>query len=139
MFLKLEFFLKDMKCEAGDNRDHLALMLIPRPDKPESGDPAVILDLPPLCCVPWGSSLPLLSLILHESCGLLHSSTVDIWGWFLFVGGLLCAFSSNPDLYPPDGYQPPAFQHHNQKCLQTLTNVPWGAKLPLKILSEFMW
>ena len=35
MFLKLEFFLKEMKCEAGDNRDHLALMLIPRPDKPE--------------------------------------------------------------------------------------------------------
>ena len=59
MFLKLEFFLKEMKCQARDNRDHLALMLIPRPDKPESGDPAVILDLPPLCCVTWGSSLPL--------------------------------------------------------------------------------
>lgn len=38
--------------------------------------------------------------------------------------GLLYAFSSTPDLYPPDGYQPPAFQHHNQKRLQTLTNVP---------------
>lgn len=96
MFLKLEFFLKEMKCQARDNRDHLALMPIPRPDKPESGDPAVILDLPPLCCVTWGSSLPSLSLILHESCGLLQSSTTDIWGWFLFVVGPVACIQQHP-------------------------------------------
>ena len=30
MFLKLEFFLKEVKCQAADNRDHLALMLDPQ-------------------------------------------------------------------------------------------------------------
>jgi len=39
-------------------------------------------------------------------------------------------FSSIPGLYPQD-VNSIQYSYDNQKCLQTLPSVPWGAKLPL--------
>ena len=66
--------------------------------------------------------------------GFLSLTTIDIWGQIRLCCGS-CPMQ-HPQLYPPDAsristttpFRPP--NHVDQKCLQTLPNVPYGAKSP---------
>lgn len=69
----------------------------------------------------------------------LNLSTVRIWGQIILVsvvvrGTVLCIVgclaTSPPSLHPLNTSITPALTHDNQKCLQTLLNVPWSTEHP---------
>ena len=88
---------------------------------------------PPLSHVTFGKAIPQ----LHQVKITLNQSFLGLWtfmpdnsfcgGYIYFAGCLTTSLTSLSPLNTSSTHHPPSCD--NQKCLQTLSNIPWG-KLP---------